>query len=127
MVNFYKHYLKDASQLLKPFTDMTRKMHGNKITFGEDQVEAFEKVKQALSDCTDLFAPRYDKPFILRTNSSDICIGGVSSQEGEDGECSIMFLSSKLTGSQLNWGILEKESYATVWCLKKVEHILWNF
>ena len=107
---------------------MTKKMYGNKITFEEAQIKAFDKVKKALSDCTDLFAPRYDKPFILRTDSPDTCIGGVLSQEGYngDGEFSMMFLSSKLTGSMLQWGVLEKESYATIWCLKKVEHIIWG-
>src|SRR5438876_5168830 len=85
MVNFYKHYIKEASLLLKPLTDMTSKKFGNKIQFGENQIKAFDKVKQALADCTDLFAPQYDKPFILRTDASDTCVAGVLSQEGVGG------------------------------------------
>src|SRR2546425_1565125 len=126
MINFYKHYIKDASSLLKPLTDMTSKKYGNRIQFGEDQTKAFDKVKQALADCTDLFAPQYDKPFILRTDASDTCVAGVLSQEGEEGEYPIVFLSSKLTGPMLRYSILEKECWATIYCLKKVEHIIWG-
>jgi len=126
MINFYKHYIKDASSLLKPLTDMTSKKYGNRIQFGEDQTKAFDKVKQALADCTDLFAPQYDKPFILRTDASDTCVAGVLSQEGEEGEFPVVFLSSKLTGPMLRYSILEKECWATIYCLKKVEHIIWG-
>src|SRR5437899_559415 len=41
MINFYKHYIPDASQLLKPLTDITSNKYGNKIQFGEDQVKTF--------------------------------------------------------------------------------------
>src|SRR3989441_904741 len=89
---------------------MTSKKYGNRIQFGEDQTKAFEKVKQALADCTDLFTPQYDKPFILRTDASDTCVAGVLSQEGEEGEYPIVFLSSKLTGPMLRYSILEKNA-----------------
>ena len=105
---------------------MTGKKYGNKIKFGEDQIIAFEKAKQELANCTDLFAPNYEKPFILRTDSSENCIAGVLSQEGEKGEFPIMFLSSKLSGAMLNYTILEKESWAVIWCLRKVDHIVWG-
>ena len=53
-------------------------------------------------------------------------MAGELSQEGEEGEYPVVFLSSKLTGPMLRYSILEKECWATIYCLKKVEHIIWG-
>jgi RNase H-like domain found in reverse transcriptase len=37
----------------------------------------------------------------------------------------VVFASSKLTPTQQNWAILEKEAYACLWALRKFKH--WIF
>ena len=42
------------------------------------------------------------------------------------GERPIAFASQKLTGSQLNWAIIEKEAFAIIWALDRFRNILYG-
>ena len=68
----------------------------------------------------------WNKPFIMRTDASDIAIAGSLSQESTDGfERPISFYSKKLTSAQKAWPIIEREAFAVLEGLKRFNH--WIF
>ena len=61
--------------------------------------------------------PKYDKPFEVTTDASNVALGAVLSQEGKP----IAFLSKTFSDAKVNWTIYDKELFATVYALRKWE------
>ena len=94
------------------------------MTWKDDEIKAFQRLKEALVEELVLFQADPDKPFILRADASDRAIGAVLEQKREGaltahGTVPVAFFSRKLGKSQLNWTPREKETYAVVEALKK--------
>ena len=77
--------------------------------------------------------PDMNKPMTLYTDASDLCIGACLTQPGpeKDGpvpgipeEVPIYFLSHKLTSTQQKWPVIEKEAFAIVYALQKLDYYL---
>ena len=79
------------------------------IEWRKNEIEAFEKLKQVLTERLELFRIDPDAPFILRTDASDRAIGAVMEQERivppstVPQKVPVGFFSRKLAKSQLNW------------------------
>ena len=99
-----------------------------RIPFGEAEKCALTTLKQLLCKATvdALDVIDMSGPFNVFVNSSEYCVGGCLSQTSDTGnEMPVAFASSKLTQTQQNWDIIEKESYACLWVLHKFKH--WIF
>ena len=77
--------------------------------------------------------PDMNKPMILYTDASDQCIRACLTQPypENDGpvpripeEIQINFLSHKLSSTQQKWSFIEKEAYAIVYTLQKLDYYL---
>ena len=83
---------------------------------------AFVTLKQAISNYTCLYGPRYDRPFIIRTDSSAHSVGAYLGQIDDLGiERPLAFASSKLTDAQITYPTGQLEAYALIFALKKFE------
>jgi hypothetical protein len=73
MVNFYRKFIPDCSNLAEPLNKLLRK----DITWRweEDQQRSFEILKNILCSEPILIIPDFDKPFILETDASGYAIG----------------------------------------------------
>ena len=110
-----------------PLTELTKNKQSNKITFDDTHRSAFQQLKQLLCNCTMLYSPRFDKPFIVRTDASDYAIGVCVAQlDDELQEKPVAFASAKLTDVQCRWAVIEKESYAIIYALRKFDSILYG-
>ena len=77
---------------------------------------AFNTLKAALSERTQLTLSDFTKPVILACDASGISIGAVLSQKGDDDkEYAIAFASKVLSKTKRNWSVAEGEAYAIVW------------
>jgi len=72
--------------------------------------------------------PRYDKPFIIRTDASYQGIGGVLLQlYNDEVEHPVFYISHSLHKSELNYPITELEGTAAYFCINKFkQYILGN-
>ena len=88
-------------------------------TWGNEQQEAFEALKMALTR-TPIFAwPDFSRPFVVQPDASNYAVGAVLTQEVEDGEHPIVYINRVLTTAMKNYSITEKECFALVWAVKK--------
>jgi hypothetical protein len=89
--------------------------------------QAFEKLKNLLCSETVLTYPNLNKPYKLYTDASSYAIGAILVQVDNNSiERVIQYVSSTLKDSQLNWPIIEKETYAVIYALKKLRPYLFG-
>jgi hypothetical protein len=120
--NYFHSYVPSLAELCVPFTNVLAKDKPNIIVWTEVENLAFERLKQALSDCVkaNLYIAQWGKPFGIHCDASKIAVGSCLVQWDDEGrERPISFASSKLSGAQLNWAAIEKEAYAIIWSLNK--------
>lgn len=118
MVNWYRRFIPNCSEVLQPISNLTKK--GVKFNWTDDAQRSFDKVKQLLSSAPVLVNPDYDKPFFIRCDASTEGIGSVLFQRNDSGdERPIAYLSQKLNKAQKNYSVTELECLAAVISVKK--------
>jgi transposase InsO family protein len=113
MVNYYRHMWKQRSHLLSPLAEMAGKNTPFKWT--PECNKAFKEIKKTVSKNVLLSFPDYTKPFELYTDASDKQLGSMLKQ----GSNVLAFFSKKLSKSQQNYGVGEKEMLSVVESLKE--------
>ena len=83
------------------------------MTWTSWEVEAFELLKKDLIDAVMLKNPDFSKPFQLQTDASDVGVGAVLSQGGDQGQ-PITYFSRKILDRERNYSTIEKECLAKV-------------
>lgn len=117
---YYRRFVPRYSTRAAALTDATKKNAPSKIEWNEEQMKAFEDLKDALAHQPVLKGPNYDKRFILQTDASDKGLGAVLSQLDEDGnDHAVAYYSKKLIPAEINYTVIERESLAIV---RAVEH-----
>ena len=125
MAGYYKQCIPGFATLALPLTELTK--HREPFRWGDEEQQAFDKIKTALTQAPVLAHPQTDKPYILYTDASDKAIGAILVQKDDKGiEKVISYLSHKLSGAQLRWPTIEKEAYGIVYSLKKFHPYLWG-
>lgn len=91
------------------------------IWFSQCQA-AFLAVKSLICSALVLVAPVWDRPVEIRVDASDVGVGAVLLQEGEEGfEHPVCFFSHKFDRHQLRYSAVEKETLALIWAFKFCE------
>lgn len=81
----------------------------------------FEAIKKEINALNNLTLPIYKKPFIVRTDASNIGLGAVLLQEDNSGHRKpIEWTSQKLKPAETRYRISEKEMLAILWGIKKI-------
>ena len=86
----------------------------------EEQEEAFKVLKKALTEAPVLARPDFSKTFKIQADASNFAIGAVLTQEGEDGEHPIVYVSRVLTSAEKNYTVTERELLAIIFAIKKL-------
>ena len=68
--------------------------------------------------------PDFSKPFKVQCDASVFALGAVLTQESEDGEHPIVYVSRVLIPAEKNYTTTEKECLAMVWSIKKLRPYL---
>ena len=84
------------------------------FSWGKNQENAFNEIKQRLSSAPLLALSTFAKTFKIECDASSIGIGAVLMQDQRP----IAYLSKKLNGALLNYPTYDKELYALVRALE---------
>ncbi|XP_020683016.1 uncharacterized protein LOC110100003 [Dendrobium catenatum] len=117
LANFYHRFIKNFILIMAPITDCLKL---KSFSWGADQQQSFEAIKEALTTAPILALPSFDIPFMVDTDASSIGIGAVLSQMGKP----IAFFSEKLCPARSKWAAYEQELYAIIRALKQWESYL---
>lgn len=121
MLNFYRDYIPDYAEIVLPLTALTNRRVPNKLPWDNDAEAAFERVKSELAKIPELVPPDPSRGFILTTDASERAVGACLSQMVDGEEMPIAFLSKKLSPSQSKWSAIEREAFAVVWALGRLD------
>ena len=91
---------------------------------GEEQQESFEKIKNYLSSPSVLKAPRRGVPLRLYVAAEDKIIGAVLTQETEEKEYIITYLSRRLIDAETRYIFIEKLCLSLYYACTKLMHYL---
>ena len=124
LLNYYRKFIPNFAQLLKPITDLVKKNKPNKVQWNEQCSGSFEKIKTLFSSEPILILPDMTKTFTVRADASDLAIGAVLLQEREDTLMPCMYASRSLLPREVNYPIIEKECLAIVFALDRFKRYL---
>ena len=121
--NFYRRFVRNFSGIVKPLSDVTK---GNPRDFVWSVAcqTAFNFLKACFTSAPILkhFDPAL--PIHIEADASDFAIGETLSQYSGKNLYSIAFLSRKLSPTEQNYEIYDKEMLVIVNCFKQWRHYL---
>jgi hypothetical protein len=98
--------------MVVPLTNLTKK--DKRWEWTKECQEAFEKVKDALTNAPVLAPPELGKPFELVSDASGVGLGAVLLQDGRP----VAFESKKLSPAEQNYIVTEQEMLGVIHALK---------
>lgn len=115
--SWFRRFIPDFSKVARPLSNLTKK----KATWnwGNEENQAFNKLKQLLSSPPVLQQVQESAPFLLRTDASNYAIGAVLLQGEKDKEHPIEYASRLLIPAERNYSTTEREALAVVWAIQK--------
>uniref|UniRef100_A0ABD2WBS4 RNA-directed DNA polymerase n=1 Tax=Trichogramma kaykai TaxID=54128 RepID=A0ABD2WBS4_9HYME len=122
MIAWYGRFIKNAAELKTPLTELLRK--DRPWDWAEEHKKAFEELKTALTEAPVLIRPDFTKPFSVQTDASDFAVAGVLSQEIDNEEHPIYFVSRTLNKAERNYTLTEKECLAVLFTVEKLQGYL---
>ena len=111
MVNCYRDMWPRRTHILAPLTDLTGK---KKFQWNKEQDEVFKQMKALIATDALLAYPDHNKPFEIKTDSSNYQLGGVIKQDGR----LVAYYSRKLIAAEKTYTTIEKECLAIMEILK---------
>jgi hypothetical protein len=125
LAQYYHDYVSDLSAVTAPLHALTHVSSVRKWT--AEHTKAFNHIKTSILEAAPLALPDYSKPYLLRTDASDLAIGAVLSQADETGkQRPIAFISRKLTPAELKYNTTEKECLGIVHAVTKLHYYLYG-
>ena len=107
-VNYLRRFIFNLSGKIDSFTPILRLKDEAEFTWGAEQQESFEKIKDYLSSPPVLKAPNRGVPFRLYVAAEDKISGVVLTQETEGEEYIITYLSRQLVDAETRYTFIEK-------------------
>ena len=128
---YYRRFIPAFSRLAEPLIALTKKYA--RFRWTENCQRAFDCLKEQLTAIPLMTYPDLSRPMILYTDASDKCVDAVLTQPSpeRDGpvpnipeEVPVCFLSHRLSETQQRWPVIEKEAYAIMYAVQKLDYYL---
>lgn len=101
MASYYRRFVKDFSQIVRPMVQLIKK--GEDFIWSEACTASFEEVKNILTEAPVMAYPRDEGEYILDTDACDVSIGAVLSQIQDGQEKVIAYGSRTLNKAETNY------------------------
>ena len=127
LANYFRDHVEHHSMQTTVLEQLARNYEPRKpVAWTEETEAAFEKIKEAINECPQLFFMDGDltSPIFLHTDASDGGIGAHLFQRVNGTIRSIAFVSKALSDSQRRWSTPEKECYAIYYAMRKLDYLL---
>lgn len=112
LASYYRRFVQDFATIASPLHQLTQK--GQVFQWSEGCARAFTQLRSALVEAPVLAYPDPQRPFIVDTDASNVGLGAVLSQEGEQGEQVIAYFSRSLSRPERNYCVTRRELLAVI-------------
>jgi hypothetical protein len=126
LAGYYRKFVPNFSSTAFPLTELTKNCWPIKVKWSDLCQKSFEALKSSVVSFPVLRNPDFTRKFVLQTDASETGIGAVLSQNFDDGEHPILFVSRKLLDRERNYPVIQKECLAIVWAVQKLEFYLFG-
>ena len=129
LAGYYHRFVKDFAKIAYPLSKLLRKKDNKgkqSFMWGEEQQQAFEKLREALCSEPVLRAPDLSKEFIVTTDASDFALGAILGQGelGNDHAC--IYASRGLRGPDLRYSTYDRELLTVVFAKEQFRPFLYG-
>jgi transposase InsO family protein len=121
LASYYRRFIANFANIAAPMSDLTQGTGSKcrKIEWTTKCEEAFQALKQSLTNAPILRAPDSSRPYIIYTDASDFACGAVLCQQDEkDQEYVVAFESRKFTKTEQAYPAQERELLAILHALR---------
>ena len=125
LASYYRKFAKDLATTIDALTKLTSK----KNIFKWEQIhqEAFDRVKEILTNPPILAYPDFSKTFRLQTDASNTGQGAVLSQLDESGQQKVICYASRtLNEAERRYSTIEQELLAVIWATEQFRIYLYG-
>ena len=123
LASYYRTHIEGFAKIAEPLTNLLKK--GKEWCWSDVEQKAYETLKDKLLTGSACAYPNYEKPFILKCDSSGTCVGGVLSQKDNNNkERLVSCASQRLNDLESKWAAIDKEFFAIVWGVRTFSHYL---
>ena len=126
LLNFYRRFIPNLASKIAPLTETLCKIAPNVIVWTEKLRKTFTEVKEEFVGVVELHIPLRGASFLLQTDACDNGVAAVLSQNVDNTEFPICFISRKLNHAEKGYSIIEKECLAIVWAVRKLHQYLYG-
>lgn len=119
LITWYRRFIPNAAELMKPLTDLIEKDNHRKIDWTSEAEEAFGRLKQCLMEAPILAPADYTKPFKVYTDASLVAGAAILTQMHGDQEKVVAYHSVKFSRTQQNYSATERECLAVLSAVEK--------
>ncbi len=125
-VSFYRRFIPNFSDLVKPLNIHLKKFSSNKLSWTNDQLSSFQTLKNSLADQPILCLPDFSKMFYVRTDASDSGLGAVLLQDVDDLLKPVAYASRCLLDREQRYATVERECLGIIWAIGKFQYYLFG-
>src|SRR6266511_1156247 len=123
MIGFFRNHIQGFLTIARLMTNLLAKEVP--YIWGQEQQQAFERLKQIISMVPVLAHPDFNRPFILYTDASKEGLRAILAQEGQGKRIHpVTFISYKNNRHERNYPITDLEGLAVFWAVKKLKRYL---
>jgi transposase InsO family protein len=122
-IGYFRNFIEDfAGKTFELYEVINRKK-----AFQDVSVENLvENLRLELIESAFLALPEMEEPFVIESDASDYCIGGVLKQVRHNKEVVIRFCSRNLNKAERNYSTLERETLAIIFAVKTFKNYLYK-
>lgn len=106
--------------------DCLQKSKPDRIQWDEETNQALSKLKNELCKAPVLCSPDFNRPFILQTDASEKALSTVLSQNYQEGEHPVVFLSRTLQLAESRYSTIKCKTLAIKWAVEALQYYLAN-
>ena len=123
MLNFYRRFLPNIAEVLRPLTDALAGAP-RRLTWTDQMTSAFEEAKRRLAHSALLAHPRQNSERRLRTDASERAIAGALHQVVEGSEQPLAFFSRRTSAAERRYSAYDLELLAVYSSILHFRHVL---
>ena len=125
LASYYRRFIPKFSSVAAPLHALTRK--NTQFVWTPTCQQAFDHLKQLMTDAPVLAYPDFEQPFLLETDASGTGLGAVLAQRQEEGSVRpVAYASRTLQNHEKNYGVTELEGLGVVWATKHFRPYLYG-